>query len=99
MKEKGKGCPREQPLGITGRKALMKYGFYYRLKAEFPTQFIVDVTERCNLACIHCGHPSFKKSTYYGGRSLSPDLNAKLVDEVRHHGQRSDPVHSVFRKW
>jgi len=65
----------------------MKYGFYYRLRAEFPSQFIVDITEKCNLACIHCGHPSFKRSRYYRGRLLDPDLNTKLVDEVRQHGE------------
>ncbi len=66
----------------------MKYYFYNRLSGEFPSQFIVDITERCNLACIHCGHPSFRRSSYYGGRLLDPDLNAKLVEEVRGHGQK-----------
>jgi MoaA/NifB/PqqE/SkfB family radical SAM enzyme len=65
----------------------VKYGFYGRLKAEFPSQVIVDNTELCNLACIHCAHSIFKKSKYYNGRSLSLDLNAKLVDEIRQHGQ------------
>jgi MoaA/NifB/PqqE/SkfB family radical SAM enzyme len=64
-----------------------KYGFYGRLKAEFPSQLLVDATETCNLACIHCPHPDFKKSEHYAGRSVSPELNAKLVDEVRQHGQ------------
>jgi MoaA/NifB/PqqE/SkfB family radical SAM enzyme len=62
------------------------YGFYGRLKAEFPSQLLVDATEVCNLACEHCPHPQFKVSGHYGGRSLEPELNAKLVDEVRHHG-------------
>ncbi len=64
-----------------------KYGFYGRLKAEFPSQLLVDATETCNLACIHCPHPDFKKSQHYTGGSVSPELNAKLVDEVRQHGQ------------
>jgi MoaA/NifB/PqqE/SkfB family radical SAM enzyme len=63
------------------------YGFYDRLKAEFPSQLLVDATEICNLACIHCPHPEFKDSHHYQGRSLEPELNAKLVDEVRAHGQ------------
>jgi len=62
------------------------YGFYGRLSAEFPSQVIVDVTEVCNLACIHCPHPDFKKSKYYDARYLDPELNAKVVDEVRTHG-------------
>lgn len=62
------------------------YGFRDRLSAEFPSQLIVDATEICNLACVHCPHPQFKTSEHYAGRSLEPELNAKLVDEVRRQG-------------
>ena len=64
-----------------------RYGFYDRLKAEFPSQILVDAAEVCNLACTHCPHPEFKKSEHYGGRYVDPELNAKMVDEVRRHGQ------------
>ncbi|BAU48606.1 radical SAM protein [Sulfurifustis variabilis] len=64
-----------------------RYDFYGRLKAEFPSQIIVDITEVCNLACVHCPHPEFKKSKHYGARYLEPELNAKMVEEVRQHGQ------------
>ncbi len=64
-----------------------EYGFHGRLKAEFPSQIIVDVTEVCNLACVHCPHPDFKKSEHYSARYLEPELNAKMVDEVRDHGR------------
>lgn len=71
-----------------GKKELpVRYGFYDRLKAEFPSQIIVDVTEVCNLACIHCPHPEFKKSDQYAGRYLDPALHQKMVDEVREHGR------------
>ncbi|MBS0150355.1 MAG: radical SAM protein [Nitrospira sp.] len=63
------------------------YEFGGRLTAEFPSQVIIDVTEVCNLACIHCPHPEFKKSEYYSACYLEPELNAKIVDEVRDHGQ------------
>ena len=65
----------------------VEYGFYDRLKAEFPSQVIVDMTEVCNLACIHCPHPEFKKSEHYAARYLVPELNTKMVDEVRTHGK------------
>ena len=65
----------------------LEYGFYDRLKAEFPSQVIVDLTEVCNLACIHCPHPEFKKSEHYAARYLDPDLNTKMVDEVRTSGK------------
>jgi MoaA/NifB/PqqE/SkfB family radical SAM enzyme len=64
-----------------------RYEFHGRLKAEFPSQIIVDATEICNMACIHCPHPEFKVSHHYSGRKLDLELNHKLVDEVREHGQ------------
>jgi len=64
-----------------------RYGFYGRLKAEFPSQLLVDVAEGCNLECIHCPHVQFKRSKHYAGRTLDVVLNEKLVEEVREHGQ------------
>jgi pyruvate-formate lyase-activating enzyme len=63
------------------------YGFGGRLTAGFPSQIVVDITEICNLSCVHCPHPAFKASEHYGARHLDPALNSKLVDEVRHHGR------------
>jgi len=63
------------------------YGFYGRLKSEFPSQVVADTTEVCNLACSHCTHPEFKKSEHYRARMLGPELNQKMVDEVRDHGR------------
>jgi len=65
---------------------MTKYGFGGRLKEEFPSQIIVDVTEVCNLACTHCPHSDFVKSPNYGARMLDPQLNKKMVNEVREHG-------------
>jgi len=63
-----------------------QYDFGGRLTADFPSQVVIDVTEVCNLACTHCPHPEFKKSEHYDARCLSPELNAKIVDEVRAYG-------------
>jgi pyruvate-formate lyase-activating enzyme len=65
------------------------YGFYDRLTADFPSQINADLTEVCNLACIHCPHPAFEKSEHYGARYLDPALNKKMVDEVREYGKSS----------
>lgn len=62
------------------------YDFGGRLTADFPSQVIIDITEVCNLECIHCPHPTFKKSEYYEARYLDPALNARIVDEVRDRG-------------
>ena len=58
------------------------YGFVGRLSKKFPSQVMVDLTEVCNLACIHCTHPEFKLSTVYGKRMLDPELNKKMIKEV-----------------
>lgn len=63
------------------------YGFYGRLTADFPSQILMDITEICNLACTHCPHASFVQSRHYSGRHMDPDLNDKMVEEVRLHGQ------------
>jgi MoaA/NifB/PqqE/SkfB family radical SAM enzyme len=76
-----------KPLKKTESPGERQYGFYDRLTADFPSQILVDVAEVCNLACIHCPHPDFKKSEHYAGRYLDVELNAKMVEEVRQHGQ------------
>lgn len=66
---------------------MSKYGFYERLSAAFPSQVLVDVAETCNLGCIHCPHPIFKKSEHYTGSKVNPNLNKKMVDEVAEFGK------------
>lgn len=58
------------------------YTFYGRLKKEFPSQIIIDLTEKCNLACRHCPHAKFQKSHHYTGNNLKKTLHHKLVNEV-----------------
>ena len=48
---------------------------------------MVDITEVCNLACIHCTHPLFKKSEIYNKAMLDPKINNKMVNEVRRNGK------------
>jgi MoaA/NifB/PqqE/SkfB family radical SAM enzyme len=64
-----------------------EYAFGGRLTAEFPSQVLMDITEVCNLACVHCPHPAFSRSEHYAGRNLDPALNEKMIDEVRTHGK------------
>ena len=63
------------------------YGFSGRLNNNFPSQVMVDITEVCNLGCIHCPHPSFKLSDHYSKRMLKPELNKKMVDEINKNGK------------
>ena len=62
-----------------------RFGFGGRLAESFPSQVVLDVTEVCNLACVHCPHPEFKVGPLYGGRHLEPELAAKAVAEVAAH--------------
>lgn len=83
---------REQRHGVSlykrtnRRMTERQYGFYDRLTADFPSQIVVDITEVCNLACIHCPHPTFKASDLYSAAYLDPQLNEKMVEEVRTFG-------------
>ncbi|MBU4185298.1 MAG: radical SAM protein [Proteobacteria bacterium] len=62
------------------------YGFQAHLSPEFPSQIVVDVTEFCNLACIHCPQAEFSKSESFQGRYLGIELHKKLIDEVARDG-------------
>ncbi len=64
-----------------------EYGFTGRLSEEFPSQVMLDITEVCNLACVHCTHPVFKQSDYYAKAMLDPELNTKMVKEVSKYGR------------
>ena len=66
---------------------LQTYGFQAHLRPEFPSQIVVDVTENCNLSCIHCPHASLKKSGKLGGGFLLRRLHDKLIDEIAHSGR------------
>src|SRR5262245_57424364 len=72
---------------MSTHKTPSPYGFSGRLTADFPSQIVVDITQVCNLACIHCPHPEFKCSQHYTNAFLPPELNAKMVSEVREHGR------------
>lgn len=68
---------------------MTRYGFGGRLTEAFPSQLNIDLTEVCNLACIHCSHALMAKSEHYTGAFLPLELNKKAVDEVRDFGKGS----------
>jgi len=63
------------------------YGFQGRLTQSFPSQILFDITEVCNLECIHCPHPDFKKSNNFTNAFLDINLHNKLIDEVAKYGE------------
>lgn len=64
-----------------------KYAFKKHLSSKFPSQIVVDTTERCNLACIHCPHPELTAKGLLGNVFLDSDLHNKMVDEVASDGK------------
>ena len=64
----------------------MKYGFYKHLSEIFPSQIMIDVTEYCNLECIHCPHPVFSGSDLWTGAQLNVDTHKKLINEIKKDG-------------
>lgn len=63
------------------------YTFSERLPESFPSQIVVDVTERCNLACVHCPHSEFTRHPRYAGRDMSEAIHAKLITEAATDGK------------
>ncbi|MDP9127550.1 MAG: radical SAM protein [Pseudomonadota bacterium] len=65
--------------------AVGDFGGY--LSGAFPSQLNVDVTEFCNLACVHCPYVSVTKPKGRERKNLSAVLHAKLVHEVATEGK------------
>lgn len=52
------------------------------LSSVFPSQINVDVTEFCNLACIHCPYETVTKLKGRNRRNMPVEWHRKLVDEI-----------------
>lgn len=64
-----------------------KYGFYGYLSEVFPSQINVDVTNKCNLSCVHCPHSHPDYHNTHCLSYLDESLNRKMVDEVSVSGK------------
>lgn len=60
----------------------MKYGFPSPEAEKFPPLIILDITNVCNLECIHCPHRKIKKKSDYKPTFLKWSLYTKIVKEV-----------------
>jgi len=60
----------------------MIHGFGGYLSSVFPSQLVVDVTEFCNLACIHCPYEAVTRPKGKLRANLDPALHAAMVTEV-----------------
>jgi len=68
------------PLAVDGRGMAAAYGFETEYCGQFPTYVMLDVTNRCNAACIHC-----PQSTGFPGKETTAfapvNTIKRLLDE------------------
>ena len=62
-----------------------KHGFQDEGDKLFPPMIIVDITNVCNLSCIHCAHPVIKKDPEYKPKFMDIEIFKKIVEEISKH--------------
>ncbi len=53
------------------------------IKKEYPSMIIFDVTNTCNLRCIHCPQPLLQKEPDFFSINLKIDHVVKVLDEIK----------------
>lgn len=61
------------------------FGFLNRKEREFPAMVVVEITNICNSACIHCPYTLISRQPGYRPRHMSWELYQRIVDEVSLH--------------
>ena len=59
-----------------------KYGFQGRLTEDYPSQIIIDVTNICNLHCLHCPQSTVSGVPGYKIQHIDVNIHAKLIHDV-----------------
>lgn len=62
-----------------------RYGFESAAAESFPPMVVMDVTNVCNLACVHCAHPVIKKQPDYHATFMAWEIWTKVMDEIARH--------------
>lgn len=52
-----------------------------------PPMIILDITNTCNLQCIHCPQPELQASPNFVSKGMSWDHFTRIVDEIAAHDQ------------
>lgn len=58
------------------------YGFRKRQDEEFPPMVFAEITNVCNLNCIHCPYSYISKQKFYKPKHMDFDVYKRIVDEV-----------------
>jgi len=64
---------------------MTEYGFMREEDRLFPPMVVVEITNVCNLRCIHCPHPAMVKRADYKPHNMEWDIFTKIADEVAQH--------------
>jgi MoaA/NifB/PqqE/SkfB family radical SAM enzyme len=62
-----------------------EYGFREEKDALFPPMVYAEITNVCNLECIHCPYTYISKSKSYKPRHMELSIFKKVIDEVSLH--------------
>ncbi|MCK4994201.1 MAG: radical SAM protein [Candidatus Omnitrophica bacterium] len=62
-----------------------KYGFSSEKDRIFPPMVVLEITNVCNLECIHCPHVLISKQKDYKPRHMKWETFSKIVEEVSLH--------------
>ncbi|MBU0468077.1 MAG: radical SAM protein, partial [Candidatus Omnitrophica bacterium] len=62
-----------------------KYGFSSENSKIFPLMIVVEITNVCNLECIHCPYSFISKDKNYRPRHMEMETYKKIADEVSEH--------------
>ena len=65
---------------MNATKDMTGFGFNGYLSQGFPSQIIVDLTEFCNLACIHCPYEEVIKVKGKGQMTTYVVLGRRVED-------------------
>jgi radical SAM protein with 4Fe4S-binding SPASM domain len=60
--------------------------FHHGLSKQFPKQINIDVTEFCNLACIHCPYETVSKKKKGVRHHLDRALHSKMLNDIVENG-------------
>lgn len=63
----------------------VKYGFLSSCDKIFPPMVIAEITNVCNLECIHCPHKLISKEKEYKPKHMDLRLYQRIIEEVSNY--------------
>lgn len=62
-----------------------RYGFRNEREEQFPLMVVLEITNVCNLSCIHCPYTFVSKQPDYKPRHMPWEIFKKIADEVTYY--------------